>query len=104
MKALERFATMVGLRPDLAEDALHSEGAARAVLSRRNLFAAGAAMAAGSAFSFGQAYDVQTIWLGLDEGRVPGSYMQIVYTRGSIAKGDLVRIVSPGVVSLAGYQ
>lgn len=52
MKALQRFATMLGIGEHQAEDALHSERAARAVLSRRNLFAAGAAMAAGSAFSF----------------------------------------------------
>lgn len=52
MSALQKFARMLGLGDDQAEDALRSESAARAVLSRRNLFAAGAALAAGSAFSF----------------------------------------------------
>jgi hypothetical protein len=48
MQSLARLAKMLGVPTRLAEDALHSERAARAVLSRRNLFAAGAAMAAGS--------------------------------------------------------
>ena len=52
MTALATLARMLGVRRDLAEDALHSERAAKAVLSRRNLFAAGAAMATGSVFSF----------------------------------------------------
>ena len=48
MKALQTLAKMLGVRADLAEDAMHSESAARAALSRRSLFAAGAAMAAGT--------------------------------------------------------
>jgi hypothetical protein len=48
VKALTVLANMLGVPSRLAEDALHSESAARAVLSRRNLFAAGAALAAGS--------------------------------------------------------
>lgn len=48
MSALTTLAKMLGVAPRLAEDALHSESAARAVLSRRNLFAAGAALAVGS--------------------------------------------------------
>lgn len=48
MNALTTLAKMLGIPSHQAEDALHSESAARAVLSRRNLFAAGAAMAAGS--------------------------------------------------------
>jgi len=51
--ALATLARMLGVRCDLAEDALHSERAAKAVLSRRSLFAVGAAMATGSVFSFG---------------------------------------------------
>lgn len=50
--SLVALARMLGIKPHQAEDALHSEHAARAVLSRRDLFAAGGAMAAGSAFSF----------------------------------------------------
>jgi hypothetical protein len=43
---------MLGVRRDLALDALHSERAAKAALSRRGLFAAAGAMATGSVFSF----------------------------------------------------
>ncbi len=49
---LKTFAKMIGVPEHQAEDALHSERAARATLTRRNLFAAGAALAAGSVFSF----------------------------------------------------
>jgi hypothetical protein len=48
MSALSNLAKMLGVPAHQAEDALHSERAARAVLSRRSLFAAGAALAAGS--------------------------------------------------------
>lgn len=48
MSALATLAKMLGVATHQTEDALHSESAARAVLSRRNLFAAGAALAAGS--------------------------------------------------------
>ncbi len=48
----QAFAKMIGVPEHQSEDALHSEGAARAVLSRRDLLAAGAGLAAGSAFSF----------------------------------------------------
>lgn len=48
MNGLATLAKMLGVPSRLAEDALHSESAARAVLSRRNLFAAGAALAVGS--------------------------------------------------------
>lgn len=50
MSALKTLARMLGVGDHQAEDALHSESAARAVLTRRNLFAAGAALAAGSVF------------------------------------------------------
>lgn len=53
MSALLQLATMLGVAPRLAEDALHSESAARAVLSRRNLFVAGAALAVGSSLTGG---------------------------------------------------
>jgi hypothetical protein len=52
LKALQTLARMLGVPQHQAEDALHSERAARAVISRRNLFAAGAAMVGASAFSF----------------------------------------------------
>lgn len=50
--SLHALARLLGIKPHQAEGALHSERAARAVLSRRDLFAAGSALAVGSAFSF----------------------------------------------------
>lgn len=50
--SLAKLAGLLGVAPHHAEDALHSERAARAVLSRRNFFAASGALAIGSAFSF----------------------------------------------------
>lgn len=47
MSALQSFARMLGIAQHQAEDALHSERAARAVLSRRSFFAAGSALASG---------------------------------------------------------
>ena len=41
---------------------MHSENAARAVLSRRNFFAAGAALAAGSVFSFSAKPSPADLW------------------------------------------
>jgi hypothetical protein len=52
MTALATFAKMLGINPRIAEDALHSDRAARVALSRRNLFAAAGAMATGTAFGF----------------------------------------------------
>lgn len=52
MSALATLARLLGVRPELAEDALHSERAARAALTRRNLIAAAGAMASGAAFGF----------------------------------------------------
>ena len=57
--SLSRFAKLLGLPTHQAEDALHSERAARAVLSRRSFFAAGGALAAGTAFSFGRQVDAK---------------------------------------------
>lgn len=50
--SLARLAKVLAVPRHQVEDALHSESAARAALSRRNFFAAGAALAVGSAFSF----------------------------------------------------
>lgn len=47
MSALQYFASMLGIAQHQAEDALHAERAAHAVLSRRSFFAAGAALASG---------------------------------------------------------
>jgi hypothetical protein len=53
---------MLGLSRDAAEASLHSERAARAVLTRRNLLAAGGALATGAAFSFA-APEVEGFWV-----------------------------------------
>lgn len=52
---IQTLAKMLGLSVERAEATMHSECAARSVLTRRNLFAAGAALATGSAFSFASA-------------------------------------------------
>jgi hypothetical protein len=52
---IAQLAKMLGLSRDHAEASMHSERAARAVLTRRNLFAAGGALASGAAFSFAAA-------------------------------------------------
>ncbi len=59
VSALSTLARMLGLSDEHAEASIHSENAARAVLTRRNLFAAGAALAAGSAFSFAPAVEFE---------------------------------------------
>lgn len=51
---MQALAKMLGLPTEHAEASMHSEQAARAVLTRRNLFATAATLAAGSAFSFGR--------------------------------------------------
>lgn len=67
MTSLSRFARLLGLPAHQAEDALHSERAARAVLTRRSFFAASGAMAAGSCFSFGrEAARVALVWIEID--------------------------------------
>lgn len=50
---LDRFAKLLGIRPDQAEDALRSERVAKHVVSRRSFFGAAAALAGGTLFSFG---------------------------------------------------
>jgi hypothetical protein len=55
VSALSTLARLLGVRQDLAEDALHSERAACAALSRRGLLAAAGALATGSVFSFAPA-------------------------------------------------
>lgn len=49
---LDKFAKLLGIRTDQAEDALHSERAAKHVVSRRSFFGASAALTAGTVFSF----------------------------------------------------
>lgn len=49
---LQRFACMLGLRDDQAEDGLESERVAQHVLSRRSFLGAAGALASGAVFSF----------------------------------------------------
>lgn len=55
---LDRFAKLLGIRPDQAEDAIHSERAAKLVVSRRSFLGVGAALATGAIFSFGTGVEV----------------------------------------------
>lgn len=48
---LDRFAKLLGVRPDQAEDALHSERAAKHILTRRSFLGAGAMLTGGVLFS-----------------------------------------------------
>lgn len=52
MSVWQDFASLIGVAPRHAEDALHSERCAKATLSRRGMFGASAALAAGVAFGF----------------------------------------------------
>lgn len=52
LATLRDLACTLHCRPDQAEDVLRSEPSARAALSRRGLFKAAGAVAAGSAFGF----------------------------------------------------
>ena len=63
---LDRFAKLLGIRPDQAEEALRSERAAKHVVSRRSFFGAAGALATGAIFSFGgvvaeDAYEVRLV-------------------------------------------
>jgi len=49
---LDKFAKLLGVRRDQAEDALQSERAAKLVVSRRSFLGVGAALATGALFSF----------------------------------------------------
>ena len=53
MTALSTLARLLGIRPELAEDAIRSERAAKVALTRRSLMLSAGAMAAGTVFSFG---------------------------------------------------
>lgn len=52
MSVWNDFASLIGVAPRHAEAALYSERAAKATLSRRAMFGASAALAAGVAFGF----------------------------------------------------
>lgn len=65
MTALSSFARLLGLPVHQAEDALYSERAARAVLSRRAFGAAVGALVCGTAFSFATP-KVKLLWNAFD--------------------------------------
>lgn len=52
LATIRQFARMIGVSDENAEEALRSERSAKAILSRRNLFAAAGAMASGVAFGW----------------------------------------------------
>jgi len=76
---IQQLAKMLGLSRDDAEASMHSDRAARAVLSRRNLFAAGAALATGAAFSFGAA-EPEGFWIQNPKLMGPPSWKDVVIT------------------------
>jgi hypothetical protein len=51
LASIRQLAKTLGVREDQAEDVLHSEKSARAAISRRGLFKAAGAVAAGTLFS-----------------------------------------------------
>lgn len=91
--ALTKLAGMLGVRPELAEDALHSERAARAVLTRRNLLAAGAALASGAAFSLPVPEpEGRWVWVQMGPHHVPGVVGIVVgFARGGALRTALER-------------
>lgn len=76
---IQQLAKLLGLTPEHAEASMHSERAARAVLSRRNLFAAGAALATGAVFSFGAA-EPEGFWIQNTMLMAPPSWKDIMLT------------------------
>lgn len=50
---LDKFAKLLGIHRDQADDALRSERVAKHVIGRRSFFGAAAALASGAVFSFG---------------------------------------------------
>lgn len=59
---MKDVARLFGIPLGDAEEALHSERAARVVLSRRSLVGVAAALAAGSAFAFGKVEAKPVVW------------------------------------------
>ena len=91
---IRTLAKMLGLSTEHTEASMHSERAARAVLTRRNLFAAGAALAAGSAFSFAPAGPTGFCVAGYDAGFTQFSAIWICGVRLPGVVGISVRRVS----------
>ncbi len=89
--ALRQFARLLGLSDDLAEDALHSERAARHVVSRRTFFGAGCALAAGMVF--GDAIQVVTpsparAFLEAKVAEIDGLYAEFSHALGVTTWGN----------------
>ncbi len=83
---LARFARMLRIPIHQAEDAIRNERAARAVLTRRNLLVAGAALAAGSVFSFPKARESGLI---LAADGVSYGYGQVLVWDGESWRGEV---------------
>ena len=66
---LQRFARLLGVEERHAEDALHSERAAKHVLSRRSFFGVSAAMAGAAAFSIPTPVEAAVKLLPADFGK-----------------------------------
>lgn len=77
---ISTLAKMLRLNDEQAEASLHSEGAARAVLGRRNLMLVGAALVAGTAFSFGHSTMSLREFQRLMQASLPGR--QLSFERG----------------------
>ncbi len=105
MSALARFAKLLGLPSHQAEDAMHSERAARAVLSRRSFFAASGALAAASAFSF--AATPVHVWVEFSGGRYGMSAAAMIACAADacreFTKGALVSLLDDGTVAPTKY-
>lgn len=100
MNALNQVARMLGVRVDDADAAMKSERGYRAALSRRQLFAAGAALAVGSVLAGGalpillhvysdgcewytgetleQAHGARSLWMGIDPDGDGDNHLELV--------------------------
>lgn len=78
MSAYDAFAKLIGVRVDQADDALRSERAARATLSRRGFGAVAAALVVGTAFSFAAHEEMYRLpsSVGLPDGAMVWSFQQ----------------------------
>jgi hypothetical protein len=74
---------MLGVAPRLAEDVLHSERAAKAVLTRRNLFVAAGAMAAGTVLAPGADLVAAPQWYAVDLS-ITDSFVSAVLARAEV--------------------
>lgn len=100
MSAFDVFAKMIGVRSDQADDALRSERAARATLSRRSFGAVAASLVAGTAFSFAPHEEMFRLpsSVGLADGSLVFSWEQGLYVFMKFLKGVGVDVDGLNVV------